>query len=121
MRNNTEVLLIKNNQGGFELIKIDEILLACSDQNYVHIYLAYRKITQHMSFSELAAWCYWDKMLMKIHRQYMLRFDCIHEIMTGKKEGDYVTLKPQVQEQLQKLGFAEKTIPLGAEGKILLL
>ena len=123
MRNIHDVFKFRNDKGGIGLVKIADILCARSDQNYVHIYTATRKITQHMTFAEFVACCHWDLMLFKIHKQYLLRFDCIHEIRTDTNEGDYITLTDVVHQQLRNLDdfFTQKTLPLGAEGKILLV
>jgi hypothetical protein len=123
MQSNHHFFYFKNSNGAREGIRLSGINCARSDENYCHVYTATRKITLHMSFSELATRLHWDKMLMPLHRQYILRFDCIEEIISNK-EGDYVTLVPHVHEQLALLDDhfkPSRTLPMGKEGKIVLL
>jgi DNA-binding LytR/AlgR family response regulator len=123
MQNHNEFFHFKNDKGGHEGVRLSEIKCARSDGNYTHIYTANRKITLHQLLSDVAIRFHWDKMLMRIHRQYILRYECILHIMSTDEDA-YVTLVEDVHEQLISLDehFREsKTLPIGKEGKILLL
>jgi hypothetical protein len=119
------VLYLVGEDGKETPVYISKILLVRCENPYCFIYTQKRQFMVRMTMKEIETMCNVDRLLLKIHRSFMIRFDCdncIKNIETTKSGGrveiaDMLLSVPCKYDSYLK---ENKYIPASPEGMALL-